>query len=51
MHRLKIKADCNAATGNRESVVEAAGVEPASEKACCQKNYMLIPFAKFREAR
>ena len=26
-------------------MVEAAGVEPASEKACCQKNYMLIPFA------
>ncbi len=31
-----------------ETLVEAAGVEPASEKAGHQENYMLVPFAMFR---
>jgi len=35
----------------RAEVVEAAGVEPASEKADHQENYMRILFARFRSSR
>ena len=34
-----------------KGLVEAAGVEPASEKEVNKENYMLIRFERFRDAR